>query len=89
MARPELVATGAVSLILFTLLALLAVMMAYLVDPRGEGTVRLGLWTAILAILETALVTWYMSHALEDRLVLAHKVIISGCLADQRASQSL
>jgi len=67
--RPELVATGAVSLIAFTLLGLLAVMVAYLADPRGEGTVRLGVWTVILGLGEALFAAWYTTDGWENRVV--------------------
>jgi NADH dehydrogenase len=47
----------------------------------------------LMAVTLTMLHSWVAdpqaTQSLEERLVLAHKVIITGCLADQRASQSL
>jgi hypothetical protein len=50
--RGELVAIGAQSLILFTLLGLLAIVIVYLADPRGEGNVATARALAVVAALE-------------------------------------
>ncbi|HET6449548.1 MAG TPA: hypothetical protein VFG31_10610 [Conexibacter sp.] len=57
--RPELVATGAVSLIAFTLLALLAVLAAYLLDPRAEANPGVRRGAIAVAIIELLVVLWF------------------------------
>jgi hypothetical protein len=80
-ARPELVATGAVSLIAFTIVGLLAVMVAYLADPRAEGTTLLAAWTAGLAFLEAVAVLAYMATSWSDRGPLLGIVVACGFMA--------
>jgi uncharacterized membrane protein YgcG len=57
--RPELVATGAVSLIAFTLLGLLAVLAAYLLDPRAEANPGVRRGAIAVATIELLVVLWY------------------------------
>ncbi len=75
----ELVIVGATALIGFIILGLAAVLAAYLVDSKAEGTSKLGGATILLAVIELTVAVFYTPSSAGDRIVfLLGMVAVAG-----------